>query len=258
MLTTRLLLFVALIVTSFNEPQLVDWPLTQGAFPYPNVSDTGTSSYVVSSDAQPALAPVPGTADGFAAVQFFGNSSSAGPPFSNLIIAPGNGLLTSIVGEYKEQISVKACIRPSNYGFGDYQAIVIKRQARWADTPTSAIDAIQMNMLNTNDGTWYAGVAKSTTLSTFAVESVHKLVLNTWQCVGFTYDGTTLQLYKDGVAMAGVAATGDIDYDAQGPWCVGGNKVAGSPGTFGSNSVTGYIRDVQVSSLIQPASWFHM
>jgi hypothetical protein len=250
------LLFIALLVTSYDEATLTNWTLTDPGPPWMNVSDTGTANMTVSVTIGPGKTPIETTMGGLACVQFFGNT--VGGNFSNGIYSPSNtNGVQSFQAEYKESLSVKASFFPTNLGSdGDFGSIVVKRLEVWPLPGPAAQDAVVIDLLNTNDGQWVVGLASSNTVLNAVAESTHKFTLNNWQTVGFSYDGTTIRTYKDGVATVTLAMVGNVFYGNHAPWSIGANSSNTSGGTGASNAVHGCIRHVQVSNLIQPASWF--
>lgn len=75
------------------------------------------------------------------------------------------------------------------------------------------------------------------------------LTLNTWNHVGFTFDGSTVKLYVNGALVKTATQAGVIDYGTHGPWMIGGD-------TSIEQNLYGAVDDVRWASTVRDASWF--
>jgi hypothetical protein len=105
-------------------------------------------------------------------------------------------------------------------------------------------------------GQWRVGFAlgatgngTDTTLTVAAL-----MVLNQWNHLGCTYDGTTIRTYLNGVASSTLAASGILNYVGSHsmPWQIGGYAVTGGPGP----TWAGKIDDVRIAGVVRDATWF--
>lgn len=230
-----------------TRPQVL-WSLAENLAALPDRGAGGSAVSLVRF-ASANLPPVWASMEGHACTQFFGNSGANG----NGLIGPGDAAGSGTTVGESPHISVKCTVRLSNLGLGDYQTLARKRYNLYGDAPVTVIDAIQFNLNNGNNGEWYVGLSSSAAAATYIVCDVAKrLAINTWYTFGFSYDGTTIRLYRDGVLSGSGAFAGPIDFGTHGPWMVGGYK----PGAGVSNSITGFMKDVEIANEAMTADWF--
>lgn len=204
------------------------------------VGGSGAPSLVqVTGAANP---PVYAVQDTFDCTQFFGgtNNGLIGPTDANLVECSQGQFVT-------KQLSCKISLKASSY-VGGIKTFLRKQQTLVGQTPSGVLDTIQLNSHSTSNGLWYVGLASGPATAVYVGFS-DIYPLNVWTCLGFSWDGTTIRLYRDGVAKNTAAFAGPLDWGAGGPWNVGGYLGAG--GTF-----TGYARNVFVWNSVQAASWF--
>lgn len=188
--------------------------------------------------------PVHAVEDTFNCTRFFGGVDNGliGPTDANLVECSQGQFVTT-------QLSCKISLKALDYGGGGFVSFLRKRQTLVGQTPSGVADTIQLNGLNTNDGLWYVGLASGPSTAVYVGNTTDFYPLNVWTCLGFTWDGTTIRLYRDGVAKDTAAFAGPLDWGAGGTWNIGGYLGAGG-------SLNGYARDVFVSNSVQAASWF--
>lgn len=206
------------------------------------VGGSGAPSLVQVTGA--ASPPVHAVQNTFDCTQFFGGVSNGliGPSDANLVECSQGQFVT-------KQISCKISLKASSYGGAStIVSFLRKRQTLVGQAPSAVLDTIQFNSYSTNNGQWYVGLASSA-VSAVYVGFSDLYPLNVWTCLGFTWDGVTIRLYRDGVAKNTAAFAGPLAWGAGGPWNIGG--YAGAGGTL-----TGYARNVFVSNSVQAAGWF--
>lgn len=83
------------------------------------------------------------------------------------------------------------------------------------------------------------------------ITTTNSLTLGEWSHIGFSWDGTTLKQYINGLAVASAAHSGTIDWGTHGPWVFGQNPANTPEGNF-----VGYMQDVRIANIARSASWF--
>ena len=206
------------------------------------VGGSGAPSLVVNTGS--TNPPVYAVQDTFDCTQFFGGLGNGliGPSDANLIECSQGQFVT-------KQLSCKISLKLSNYGGGGFLSFLRKRQTLIGQAPSGVLDTIQLNGFNSNNGLWYVGLASGPGTAVYVGNTTDFYPLNVWTCLGFSWDGTTIRLYRDGVAKDTAAFAGPLDWGAGGPWDIG---------SYGAGvlTITGYARNVFVWNSVQAASWF--
>jgi hypothetical protein len=76
------------------------------------------------------------------------------------------------------------------------------------------------------------------------------MVVNTWNHVGLTYDGSLLSGYINGNLVKTQSLSGNIVYATNGPYIVGSDGRGSAP------SVRAFYADARVTGIVRPESWF--
>lgn len=87
------------------------------------------------------------------------------------------------------------------------------------------------------------------TYNEISAAGVPEMLVNQWNHVGLSYDGTTLRGYVNGQLAASGSYSGAIDYTTAAPYVVGTDRA-----TF--TNVTGHYADARVASVARDAAWF--
>jgi hypothetical protein len=170
-------------------------------------------------------------------------------------------------------ITCSIWIKPHGFSEGRAESIFMREWASgWSGDTTSSATlgdgpwaspfvSIQMFFTADNDGTWGA------TVTTGGVAHTLKANNNTqgfrqrllprdgiWNHLGFTYDGSTMQLFCNGLVGPTLAVSGAIDYNgpSTGLWVFGGNRSASA----GLDRLSASFSEFRVANIARPLSYF--
>ena len=227
---------------SFLQDSDLLWPCQSLPSPESNV---GGTSLVFGGGG--TLATIT-TQAGRLCTQVHGNTSGD----NGLVALPTNtSTLPQGAGDFLLALSIKISLYWIDLGNGGYTSFVRRLQTKVGESTTAVGDSIQLNGNNTNNGQWYMGLATSGTVANYVNSGADHVTANTWTCLGFSWDGTNVRLYRDGALKVGPTSLNPgtpIDYHSDGPWHIGGHPTGGN--------LNGYMQNASVSRDVQPASWF--
>ena len=172
---------------------------------------------------------------------------------SALGIVSSNGVTSTntSVGEVTNQITVSCWVYPTAYtGYGIFVLKNYRNDGSWS----APYNAVSIQLDGTNDGAWFPTVSAGGSNYNVPISNgPDKIVLNQWQHLAMTYDGTTgiITAYRNGsiVGTRTITAAAAIDWGTHGPWEVGGNTANTS-----QNAVA-LIDDVRVEGTVRSASY---
>jgi hypothetical protein len=70
-----------------------------------------------------------------------------------------------------------------------------------------------------------------------------------WHHIGFSFDGSTAKLFKDGMQIRSVAFSGAIDYGTGGAILVGSD--------YAASGVSAQLDDIRIANVVRPESYFN-
>lgn len=168
-------------------------------------------------------------------------------------------------------ITCSLWIKPHGFSEGRVESIFQREYRVGTTDPTSEtlgdgawtapFVSLQMYFSNANDGTWGAivttgGVAHILDCSN-NTQGFRQRVLprdGVWNHLGFTYDGTILKLFCNGLAGPTLVMSGAIDYNGinNQAWVFGGNI----PTAAGLDRLSASISEFRVADIARPVSYF--
>jgi hypothetical protein len=238
-------------INSRVEPDsndIIVWTMSDTSMPVVNTGTAGSSANLVTAGGSIDL----GTNSGM-----FGRSSYIKP-------LAGNWLKTAnSVGEFTgNQINVSCWVQLNQYSDqGTIGRIVTKaaQQASWSDpfedisvrfTVTSPINTRLIIILRTTNGFYFVDNITDNLV----------VQLYQWHHLGFSYNGSSLISYVNGVPLPSVETTitGNVLWSSvgpgSGPWFVGSHHSVQVSGN--REAITGSVQDIRVSTVARPESWW--
>lgn len=174
------------------------------------------------------------------------------PPFASAVDFNGTGSLVSglggptSAGETPSQITLSAWVYPRTLHTATREIVVKSYGSSWA-SPWVSVG------LSTVTGNPRAMITTAAGAAT-QVTNGATLPLNQWSYLAMTFDGTTLNLYVNGI-LSGTSAVpappAFIDWGTHGPWMFGGNSLSNA------EYFDGRIADVRVEPVVRPQQFLN-
>ncbi|MBV8071861.1 MAG: IPT/TIG domain-containing protein, partial [Acidobacteriaceae bacterium] len=156
--------------------------------------------------------------------------------------------------ELTSNISVGFWVYMLDYGYnqggglGNYTALVGKTYRPDSLGWSAPFFSWNLQMLNDATGRLFGQMAVGGT--SHNVETDFVMPLKQWVHVGFTFDGTTFNIYGNGANVGSFTPGGNIDYGSHGPYRVGGGYFSGS------DTAHCLIDDLRIANVVRPPSYF--
>ena len=117
--------------------------------------------------------------------------------------------------DISDNFTISFWLNPQNNNAFPWNNIISKRLNKSVD---KSVLYNSINISISNSTTLYAGV---TTTSGTEVNLTTPITTGVWTFITYTYDGSNVKLYKNGVLAAESEATGDVEYNTNTKWVLG-------------------------------------